>query len=114
MFQSLTAVPVVEPLEQQWLELECVIRRRVGNAHQLGKDEEHEQVILLTPGPGNRTSIRRDIELFEQRLQPCETTLFLRQPVRFLAHDRGSRRGAARTHERRSGLKQHHDRQDNT
>ena len=56
MFQTLTAVPVMEPLEQQRLELECVVRRRVGNAHQLGEDEEHEEVVFLTPSPGDRTS----------------------------------------------------------
>ena len=75
MFHTLTAVPFVEPLEQQGLELECVVRRRVGDAHQLGKDEEHEEVILLPPGSGNRTTIGGDIELFEKRLQPGETTL---------------------------------------
>ncbi len=56
MFESLAAMPVVEPLEQQRLELECVIGRWVGNTHQLGKNEEHEEVVFLTPGPGNRTS----------------------------------------------------------
>ena len=56
MFQPLTAVPVVEPLEQQRLELECVVRHRVGHAHQLGEDEEHEEVVLFTPSSGNRTS----------------------------------------------------------
>ena len=75
MFEPLTAVPVVEPFEQQRLELERVVGRRVGNTHELGKDEEHEQVILLPPGSGNRTAIVRDVELFEQRLQPGETTL---------------------------------------
>jgi len=83
MFHPLTAMPVVEPLEQQRLKLECVVRGRVGNAHQLGKDEEHEQVILLPPGSGNRTPIGRDVELFEQRLQPGETTLFPSHGARF-------------------------------
>ncbi len=55
MFQALTTVPVVEPFEEQRLELECVVRGRVGYAHQLGEDEEHEQVIFLTSSPGNRT-----------------------------------------------------------
>ncbi len=95
MFQTLTAVPFVEPLKQQRLELECVVGRRIGHAHQLGEDEEHEEVVLFTSSPGYRTTIGRDIELFEQRLQPGETTLFLshrvssprpRRPRRLGAH----------------------------
>ena len=104
MFEPLTAVPVVEPFEQQRLELECVVRRRVGDAHQLGKDEKHEEVILLPPGSGNRPSIGGDIELVEQRLQPGEKTFFPSHGVRCLSCDCRRRRRAALAHERRPGF----------
>ena len=78
MIEPLTAMPVVETLQQQRLEFEGVVRRRVGDTHQLGEHEEHEQVIFVAARPGHGAPMWGDVELFEQRLHALEPALGLR------------------------------------
>ena len=60
------SVPVMEALEQQRLELQRVVGRRIGHAHHFAEHQQHEQVIVVPATAGNSAAIARAVALFEK------------------------------------------------
>ena len=63
MLHAHARVPFVEPLQEDGLQLKRVVVRRVRDAHHFREDEQHEEVVLITPGAGDGASVRGVIEL---------------------------------------------------
>jgi len=86
MLHAHTRVPCMEPFEQDRLQLKRVVRRRVGNAHHLREDQEHEEVVLVALGACDRPSIWGVVELRGQIGPPAKSLSDVRpRQVRQLA-----------------------------
>ena len=70
MLQSHASMPFVKALEQERLEFECVVGRRVWHAHQFGVDQQHEYIVLISTRSRDCAAIGREIELGEERPEP--------------------------------------------
>ena len=78
MLQTLAAVPLVEPFEQEGLQFERVVCRWIWDAHHFCENEEHEQVIFVALRSGEGTTIRRYVEFLKQRLESRECATGIR------------------------------------
>ena len=66
MFQSLTTMPFVKSLKQQWLKFKRVVGSRVGYPHHFSKHKDHEEIVFIPARPRYCATVGGDIELFEQ------------------------------------------------
>jgi len=63
MLHAHACVPCMEPFEQDRLQLKSVVGCRVRDAHHLGENQEHEEIVLVAFGACDSPSIRGVIEL---------------------------------------------------
>lgn len=70
MLEADSPMPLMKSFKQDRLQLQRVVSGGVGYAHELGEDEQHEQVVLIAARASHRTSIGREIKLAQERAQP--------------------------------------------